>query len=464
MPHSQPSLLPRSQPHSTSDNASLLNSPALLSAFAPLPPTFSFIQILPLPYSHSHQLTLSLTATEPSIAAFSASLHLFRCLKSPAHHSISVTLSFCPFFLSSLLVFHRRYRAEPPLYDFLNFPPSLSALGVHRCHFTQYTLSSVPLILTTPHYPPDKASSPSAAGAREEQVPQAASAAATELHRATRALLLVNANHYAAWAARRSLVSRLQRTREKELSLSSLILTKHPKSAQTWEYRRWLLSEDNVHSWAAGELALAQRLTHYYAKNYYAWTHRLWIMQALAERSAGETTDTRAAALHCLEAELEATAAWQRANLGDHCAYHHEQAVLALWLELKLGLERGAVLTQARAQAAILLRAAVDGAKGGDVTSNSATAAPDNVQDEVIARVQGRAQAAIEAAGRYAGHEALAAHLLALQPLLLAVSTVLQKKRSDLLGLAAQCREAAAAAAAVQSNLSHHSSETPESV
>jgi hypothetical protein len=119
----------------------------------------------------------------------------------------------------------------------------------------------------------------------------------------------------------------------------------------------------------------------------------------------------------------------------------------------------------------MLLRAAGDSGKGGDVTHSPATAATDDAQDEAIARLQTRAQAAIEAAGRYAGHEALAAHLRAFQPLLLATSTVLLlRKRSDLAHLAAQCSEAAAAAAAtaaeveVQSNLPEPTSEMAEAL
>ena len=147
--------------------------------------------------------------------------------------------------------------------------------------------------------------------------------------RATRSMLLVNADCYVAWAMRKRLVVRSAATAEGEIALCDLVLTQHPKSMETWTHREWALRRalgesadasqraslgagagasaiggvgggSNTRSGgsaaaapARAQLALLQRELRAcakacsdYPRNYYAWTHRLRVCRRLAHGAA----------------------------------------------------------------------------------------------------------------------------------------------------------------------------------
>jgi len=58
-----------------------------------------------------------------------------------------------------------------------------------------------------------------------------------EMMRCTRAMLVVNANCYSAWQERKWLVDAKHVTPFAELAFTSLIFTKHHKSAEAWAHR-----------------------------------------------------------------------------------------------------------------------------------------------------------------------------------------------------------------------------------
>lgn len=77
-----------------------------------------------------------------------------------------------------------------------------------------------------------------------------------------------------------------------ELKFLDLLLTKHPKSSETWTHRRWVVrmlydnvlrKNDNVGRTEAAriverEIKVCGDVARVYPKNYYAWTYRAWVL------------------------------------------------------------------------------------------------------------------------------------------------------------------------------------------
>ena len=134
---------------------------------------------------------------------------------------------------------------------------------------------------------------------------------------------------------------------EKELSFLSLLFTKHPKSPSTWQHRRWCLNEryclrNTVQVCGQKmepctlsgsdlklqldtneiqiELELCSRMSESYPKNYYSWTHRLWLLQFMD--------------IVQLESELLFTRNWLYCHVSDHSGSNHRHQVTLRILSL----------------------------------------------------------------------------------------------------------------------------------
>ena len=134
---------------------------------------------------------------------------------------------------------------------------------------------------------------------------------------------------------------------EKELSFLSLLFTKHPKSPSTWQHRRWCLKEryclrNTVQVCGQKmepctlsgsdlklqldtneiqiELELCSRMSESYPKNYYSWTHRLWLLQFMD--------------IEQLESELLFTRNWLYCHVSDHSGSNHRHQVTLRILSL----------------------------------------------------------------------------------------------------------------------------------
>ena len=59
---------------------------------------------------------------------------------------------------------------------------------------------------------------------------------------ATRAIVLINADHYTAWNRRKALVTAGRLCRLDELRLLDLVFSKHQKSQEAWAHRRWVVA------------------------------------------------------------------------------------------------------------------------------------------------------------------------------------------------------------------------------
>jgi protein prenyltransferase alpha subunit repeat containing protein 1 len=165
---------------------------------------------------------------------------------------------------------------------------------------------------------------------------RAANAQVPQLLRVTRAVLLVSADHFPAWNARKRVIeaaaegaSRAEAL-QSELRLTTLVLSKHPKHGFCWAHRRWvlgrLLALDLLPlraglgdaEWMRSERRVSERAAELYPRNYYAWDHRLWLL-ALLERHCPEA----------LEAELRGAAReWTDKHVGDYCGFHYRQELL----------------------------------------------------------------------------------------------------------------------------------------
>ena len=85
----------------------------------------------------------------------------------------------------------------------------------------------------------------------------------------SRVALMVNCENHTAWNVRRSLVDAGTLCPESEMSLFlHFVLSKHPKSAEAWAYRKWLFLR-GTHDSLAHVLPLAAL----YPRNYYAWSY-----------------------------------------------------------------------------------------------------------------------------------------------------------------------------------------------
>lgn len=190
----------------------------------------------------------------------------------------------------------------------------------------------------------------------------------------TRAVVMINADCCTAWNIRKELILSGDLKPEDCLKLGELVLTKHPKSVETFSHRKWLLkhlllkypipqaSDDASHREALGnneqnqnyhqladdvhpqdnsnghhicqhhantavnqtlhniflqELKVCTSAASRYQCNYYAWNHRMWLMK------------------HCLKysfvvllSELSWSKSWIQQHISDHSCFQYRQFLL----------------------------------------------------------------------------------------------------------------------------------------
>ncbi|CAG8635830.1 7710_t:CDS:2, partial [Dentiscutata heterogama] len=149
----------------------------------------------------------------------------------------------------------------------------------------------------------------------------------------TRCLLLLNPDLYTATNARKKLILNNLLDPAEELRFINLILTfpKHTKNSTIWHHRRkWILSNiisryqsDNkfdITELFRLEIPIIRRVAELYPKNYYAWTHRHWIISLLPIDSSNS--------ISFLDDELLNMEKWVRTNVSDHSGFHHRQLCL----------------------------------------------------------------------------------------------------------------------------------------
>lgn len=147
----------------------------------------------------------------------------------------------------------------------------------------------------------------------------------TETVQLSRAVLLVNAECYTVWNIRKELISAGVLSLEDDIKCSALVLSKHPRSAETFAHRRWTIEQleklkgqdEFVHRCLRGELAISLRAAESYADNYTAWSHRSWLVERFMK--------DRKKRLFC---ELQVMRKWTERHISDNCGFHHRQVLL----------------------------------------------------------------------------------------------------------------------------------------
>ncbi|KAK1928766.1 Protein prenyltransferase alpha subunit repeat-containing protein 1 [Phytophthora citrophthora] len=142
-----------------------------------------------------------------------------------------------------------------------------------------------------------------------------------QLLHCTRAILLISADFYTAWNTRKSFVARGWLDALDEVKFTNLVFTLHPKSIDTWAYRRWLavrlceeLTGDDLRSFYKQQIEVCSRLAEQKPRNYHAWSFRHWIVSRLP--------------LDLALKELEDMEQWCRTHVTDHSGWNHRQHTL----------------------------------------------------------------------------------------------------------------------------------------
>lgn len=140
-------------------------------------------------------------------------------------------------------------------------------------------------------------------------------------HQAATVILTVNPDFTTAWNIRKSFLKLPSLSAEKiqcELHFSSLLLTRAPKSGDTWSHRYWLLlSNDNID--VEGELNLAWMAASRAFSNYYATVHRVRLFQLLGS----EQLDS-----HTLNRELHNSRKWIATHVGDSSGWTYHRLLI----------------------------------------------------------------------------------------------------------------------------------------
>ncbi|KAL4227340.1 Protein prenyltransferase alpha subunit repeat-containing protein 1 [Mactra antiquata] len=191
-----------------------------------------------------------------------------------------------------------------------------------------------------------------------------------ELSLLTRSVVLINPECYTVWNIRKEMIESGDISITDDLKLNSIVLTKHPKSSETFMHRRWVLSrfienhlqssqgstcstgsgidgfvsiegidlnvdlaaqnqlhaqngEDNgqvgndYHKQMKLEINVCTSSADKYPCNYYAWSHRTWIIQHCYNCST-----------QVLLSELQTSQSWVEKHISDMCGYHYREYLL----------------------------------------------------------------------------------------------------------------------------------------
>ncbi|KAL0979009.1 hypothetical protein UPYG_G00179260 [Umbra pygmaea] len=160
-------------------------------------------------------------------------------------------------------------------------------------------------------------------------------------------LLLLNPDFTTAWNVRKELLQCGALSPQRDLYLGKLALTKFPKSPETWIHRRWVLKQvvrecsppetdrkeqnggeqrdaaertwlsERLHRVLYDEMKVCADAAGRYPSNYNAWSHRIWVLQYMAQGD-----------LKVLHDELSSMRQWVSMHVSDHSGFHYRQFLL----------------------------------------------------------------------------------------------------------------------------------------
>ncbi len=124
-----------------------------------------------------------------------------------------------------------------------------------------------------------------------------------------------------------------------------LVFSKHTKKACAWAHRRWCLARFwrssasalasyGVESQEAHELEVTAAIAERLPKNYYAWTHRWWVVEAGVARRGGRWARD-GSVTRWLDAQVAFGAAWVERHAWDMSAVSFLHQALRAWAEVE---------------------------------------------------------------------------------------------------------------------------------
>ncbi|XP_064209293.1 protein prenyltransferase alpha subunit repeat-containing protein 1 [Anguilla rostrata] len=201
-------------------------------------------------------------------------------------------------------------------------------------------------------------------------------------------LLLLNPDFTTAWNVRKELVQCGVLNPERDLYLGKLALTKFPKSPETWIHRCVSVCACAYLGEAAGR----------YPSNYNAWSHRIWVLQNMAQGN-----------LKVLHDELSSMKLWVSMHVSDHSGFHYRQFLLkALVGELSQAADWASPRPSADPRRAHQPNGEV-AAPNGNGTGNG-TAAEDRQRADVQKLFEEEIELCTDLIESYPGHETLWCH------------------------------------------------------
>ena len=175
----------------------------------------------------------------------------------------------------------------------------------------------------------------------------------------TSCLLLVCPDNATAWADRKRALLAQQASNteigddsliwEDELRFLNLLMTKHTKAPTSWFHRKYVFLKimnhhkefvEELFALTRNEIKLCISVADRYPKNYYAWTHRIYVLHRLQDvlenTNVQSTTESNQLFISLLEEEWASILVWLRTHVSDHSAAHFGGVVLRLILQDKL--------------------------------------------------------------------------------------------------------------------------------
>lgn len=164
------------------------------------------------------------------------------------------------------------------------------------------------------------------------------------LNQWTRLLLLINPDLTLGWNVRKELLASSRIDPANELRFTELILTFKPKTSNIFSHRQWILRQfyptsstntnvidanshnqeststptnqtANIQDIIQNEFRVCLDAASRYGRNYYAWSHRVWVVRRYCSLSN----------IYVIHTDLTVTRNWMESHVSDYSIYSYRQ-------------------------------------------------------------------------------------------------------------------------------------------
>ncbi|KAL0955835.1 hypothetical protein HGRIS_002037 [Hohenbuehelia grisea] len=176
-------------------------------------------------------------------------------------------------------------------------------------------------------------------------MPNSSSERVSNLLAITIVLLFTNPAHVTALNCRKRLVQGGMRSAEQELATFAMLQANKScaKESILWDYRKWLLQRLGSKAQAISlqipaaaleqEFRLLSKAVDVYPRNYHAWTHRRFCIEACLALSCREVGANPSEYARLLFAEYTHLRNWIRQHVSDHSAVHCLHGLVSIYTE-----------------------------------------------------------------------------------------------------------------------------------